>query len=67
MNCPLCNTAMRIRVSDYVLNEGHLSARQVFTCRKKDCPNFGKDVKTVYIPLNVSQDSQAPTEGTESE
>ena len=50
---------MRIKTSDYVLNDGKLFARQIFTCRKKDCPNFGKDVKIVYAPLNVSEDTEA--------
>lgn len=59
MLCPLCKTEMRIKTSDYVLNDGKLFARQIFTCRKKDCPNFGKDVKIVYAPLNVSEDTEA--------
>ena len=59
MICPLCNTEMRIRSSDYVLNDGKLFAKQIFTCRKKDCPNFDKDVKTVYVPLQVSEDTEA--------
>lgn len=50
---------MRIRSSDYVLNDGKLYAKQIFTCRKKGCPNFDKDVKTVYVPLQVSEDTEA--------
>jgi len=62
MKCPLCNTEMRIKSSDYVLNDGKLFGRQILTCRKKDCPNFGKDVKTIYSPLSVSEDSEAKEE-----
>ncbi len=59
MKCPLCNTEMRIKNSDYVLNEGKLFNKMVLTCRKKDCPNFGKDVKTIYSPLDVREDPEA--------
>ena len=59
MQCPLCNTEMRIRTSDYVMNDGKLFARQIFTCRNKNCANFDKDVKTVYEPLTVSEDTEA--------
>jgi len=67
MKCPLCNTEMVIRSSKYVQNEGHLSVRQIYSCRNKNCSNFGKDVKTVYVPLDVTEDSAAPTEVEESE
>ena len=59
MKCPLCNTEMRIKVSDYVLNNGKLYNKMVLTCRKKDCPNYGKDVKTIYNALDVSEDPEA--------
>jgi hypothetical protein len=59
MKCPLCNTEMRIRSTKYVVNDGKLFTRQILTCRKKDCPNFGKDVKTIYNSLPVSQDNEA--------
>lgn len=67
MKCPLCNTEMVIASSKYVVNEGHLSIRQKFTCRNKNCANFGKTVKTIYTPLDVTTDSEAPTEVEESE
>lgn len=54
---------MRIKSTDYVSNEGRIYARQILTCRKKDCSNFGKDVKTIYNPLgNVVEDSNAEVE-----
>lgn len=59
MKCPLCKTEMRIKSNDYVLNEGKLFSKMVYTCRKKDCPNFGMEVATEYIPLNVSEDPDA--------
>jgi len=59
LKCPLCNTEMRIKYSDYVLNEGKLFNKMVLTCRKKDCPNFGKEVKTIYNPLDVVNDPEA--------
>lgn len=60
MICPLCNTEMRIIASDYVVNDGKFFVKQTFTCRKKDCENHGKEVKTAYIPLgNVVEDSDA--------
>ena len=59
MKCPLCNTEMRIKATDYVMNGGKLYTKQTLTCRKKDCPNFGKDVKAIYIPMVVSQDNEA--------
>ena len=59
MKCPLCNTEMRIKSSGYVLNDGKLFTKQVLTCRKKDCPNYEKDVKIIYNPLPVTEDSNA--------
>ncbi len=59
MKCPLCNTEMRIMATEYVMNEGKLFTKQTMTCRKKDCPNFNKEVKAVYTPLTVSQDNEA--------
>ncbi len=59
MKCPLCNTEMRIQSSEYVLNQGKLFAKQILVCRKKDCSNYNKEVKTVYVPLEVSEDSGA--------
>ena len=65
MKCPLCNVEMRIKASDYVMNDGNLFLRQILTCRKRDCPNYEKDVKNLYEPLTVSEDTQA--EATEPE
>lgn len=62
MICPLCNTEMRIKSGDYVMNGGKLYVRQIFTCRNKKCPNFEKDVKTIYLPLPVSEDTEASSE-----
>ena len=59
MVCPLCNTEMRIKATDYVMNDGKLFIKQTFTCRNKTCPNHGKDVKSIYTPLVVSQDNDA--------
>mgnify|MGYP003327341823 CR=1 FL=1 len=59
MKCPLCNTEMRIKSSEYVKNKGELFNRMVFTCRNKKCKNYQKDVKTTYTPLKVVEDSNA--------
>ena len=59
MICPLCNTEMRIKATDYVMNDGKLFIKQTFTCRNKTCSNHGKDVKSIYTPLVVSQDNEA--------
>lgn len=59
MKCPKCNTEMRIKSSGYVSNDGKFFNKQVLTCRKKDCPNFGKEVKVIYNPLAVSEDADA--------
>lgn len=63
MKCPLCNTEMRIKSTSYVSNAGQIYAKQILTCRNKNCKNFGKDVKTQYIPLgNLVEDSNAEVE-----
>lgn len=62
MLCPKCSVEMRIKSSDYVTNNGALYFRQTFTCRKKDCPNFGLDVKSIYMPLNVVNDNDAASD-----
>jgi len=49
------------------MNEGKLFTKQILTCRKKDCPNSGKDVKTIYTPMIVSEDAEAKEEVTASE
>ena len=59
MKCPLCKTEMRIKSSGYVVNDGKLFAKQVLTCRNKNCANFGKDVKVIYNPLDVTEDENA--------
>jgi hypothetical protein len=51
---------MRILSTSYVQNEGQIFTKQTFTCRKKDCKNNGKEVKSVYVPLgNIVEDSEA--------
>ena len=51
---------MRIRASEYVTNNGGIYVKQILTCRKKDCPNFDKDVDIVYTSLgDISEDSNA--------
>lgn len=66
MKCPLCSTEMRIKSSSYVTKEGAIFIKQIMTCRKKDCPNFGKDVKAVYSALgNIVEDSEAEVEEAE--
>lgn len=67
MKCPLCNTEMRITASSYVMNEGTLSMKQEFICRNKTCGNYNKIVRTQYIPLHYTDDSEAPVENTEEE
>lgn len=65
MKCPLCNSEMRIKNSGYVSNGNSLFRRQTFSCFNKECSNFGKDVKTVYIPLDVTEDSNAEVTSAE--
>lgn len=67
MKCPLCNTEMIISASGYVVNQGQVSVKQTFSCRNKNCGNYGKAVKSIYIPLSVREDNEAPTEVEESE
>ena len=62
MFCPKCDTEMRIKGSEYVLNDGKLFSKQVLTCRNKNCSNFDKDVKVIYTPLAVTEDSEATEE-----
>lgn len=52
---------MRIKASGYVTNGGKVFMKQVLTCRKKDCPNYDKAVKTIYNALETKEDSEAPT------
>lgn len=65
MKCPLCNTEMRIRNSGYVSNGGKLFRRQELSCMNKDCANGGKTVKTIYIPLDVTEDTNAEVNSAE--
>ena len=63
MKCPLCDTEMRIKGSSYVTNNGGIYIKQIYTCRKKDCPNFGKDVTAKYSSLgDLTEDSEAEVE-----
>ena len=50
---------MRIKYAGYVENGGQLFNKMVLTCRKKDCPNYEKDIETKYDPLNVVEDPNA--------
>jgi len=50
---------MRIKASEYVLNDGKLFSKQILTCRNKKCSNFDKDVKIIYTPLAVTEDTDA--------
>lgn len=50
---------MRIKYAGYVENGGQLFNKMVLTCRKKDCPNYEKEVETKYDPLNVVEDPNA--------
>lgn len=59
MFCPKCDTEMRIKASEYVLNDGKLFSKQILTCRNKKCSNFDKDVKVIYTPLAVTEDTDA--------
>jgi len=53
---------MRIKSSDYVVNNGELFFRQTLTCRKKGCPNYNQDVKSIYMPLTVVPDNDAKSD-----
>ena len=51
---------MRIKSGGYVQNGGQIFNKMVLVCRKKDCPYFDKEVKTIYNPIEVTQDPDAP-------
>ena len=59
MLCPKCNVEMRVDESGYVQNEGKIYLKQTFTCRNKNCSNHGKEVKSIYMPLTITDDPQA--------
>lgn len=59
MQCPLCKTEMRIKSNNFVMNDGKLFSKLVYTCRNKKCPNYDLDVETIYQPLEVSEDPDA--------
>ena len=59
MLCPKCDVEMRIKSSEYVLNNGELFNKMTLTCRNKKCTNYDKEVKIVYAPLAVSNDNNA--------
>lgn len=65
MKCPFCNSEMRIKTSGYVSNDNKLYRRQSFSCFNKDCSNFGRVAKNVYIPLDVTEDSNAEVTSAE--
>lgn len=67
MKCPLCNTEMRIMATSYVTNEGRIFVKQDFTCRKRDCPNYDKLVKSVYAPLGDIQEDENAEDNEEVE
>lgn len=51
MKCPRCKTEMSIR--ERKEEDGQL--KMVFTCRSKQCSNFGKAVNTIYLPVDAPQ------------
>lgn len=60
MKCPLCNIEMRLKNEGLVENEGKIFLKQTLICRgPKTCPNYGKIVKTIYIPKSVTEDPEA--------
>lgn len=65
MKCPLCNVEMRIIKGGYVTNNGKLFSRQIYSCRNENCSNFGKTVKVVYNPLEVTEDNNAEVDSAE--
>lgn len=60
MQCPLCKTEMRIQSSGYVVKDGKLFDKMILVCRNKKCANFEKTVETIYEPLEVTEDPDAP-------
>ena len=69
MLCPKCMVEMRVDESGYVQNEGTVYLKQTFTCRNKNCKNYGKEVESIYMPLEITDDPDAhgePEEVTES-
>lgn len=66
MKCPLCNIECVISEGKLVVNNGVVSMRHKFMCRNKNCSNFNKVVATVYDPLTVTEDNEAPSEVEES-
>ena len=51
---------MRLKNEGLVENEGKIFLKQTLICRgPKTCPNYGKIVKTIYIPKSVTEDPEA--------
>lgn len=59
MLCPKCMVEMRVDESGYVQNEGTVYLKQTFTCRNKNCKNYGKEVESIYMPLEITDDPDA--------
>lgn len=66
MQCPKCSVEMRVNESGYVANEGKVFLKQVFTCRNSNCSNYQKEVKAIYMPLEISEDPAATDEISEN-
>lgn len=62
MVCPLCNIEMAIKSSHHVVEgdkspdtETKLFLEQELTCRNKACKNFGKSVRKIKNPIQLSK------------
>lgn len=53
MKCPKCNTEMRMASKGYVMKGDKLFKKIAYFCRNKNCPDFNKEVKDDYIPLDL--------------
>ena len=58
MKCPLCDIEAQIASSKLVMIGDKLYRRQIFKCRNKNCPNFGKEVGRIDNPLEYDKEGE---------
>lgn len=56
MKCPLCEIEAQIIKSAYVIKDGKLFRKMVYSCRNKECSNFEKEIHKEYVELPVKEE-----------
>lgn len=57
MKCPLCSTELRIQSNNLVKRkDGTFAYKMVLTCQSQKCPNYLKEVSTVYTPVEITEE-----------